>query len=62
MGLDQVAEAQSNDDEEAKIRASQAKGKGKEEEIKPGQAAHQDDAHYFESYQYNGEFSTFNLP
>ncbi|GAA5906701.1 uncharacterized protein JCM6883_004560 [Sporobolomyces salmoneus] len=54
MGLDQVVGAQ-NGDEEAEVKASQdkGKGKGKEEERKDGEAAHKDDAHYFESYQYN---------
>ncbi|GAA5986806.1 hypothetical protein JCM5350_005245 [Sporobolomyces pararoseus] len=50
MGLDQVAESQ---EEESKVKLSQDKGKGKEEERKDGEAAHKDDDHYFESYQYN---------
>ncbi|GAA5853144.1 hypothetical protein JCM3766R1_005366, partial [Sporobolomyces carnicolor] len=59
MGLDQVAVVDQRD-EDARVKhaaASQDKGKGKEAaaaaDVKPGQAAHQDDAHYFESYQYN---------
>ncbi|GAA6019815.1 hypothetical protein JCM11491_000281 [Sporobolomyces phaffii] len=53
MGLDQVADATERGEEEAKVRASQDKGKGKEAERKDGEAAHKDDDHYFESYQYN---------
>ncbi|GAA5881257.1 hypothetical protein JCM16303_004866 [Sporobolomyces ruberrimus] len=53
MGLDQVASSSQNDEEAVKVRASQEKGKGKEEDRKDGEAAHKDDDHYFESYQYN---------
>jgi len=47
MGLEDV-----QGDEDVKI--VEGKGKGKEEERKEGEAAHKDDDHYFESYQYNG--------
>lgn len=50
MGLEDV-----QGDEDVKI--VEGKGKGKEEERKEGEAAHKDDDHYFESYQYNGACS-----
>jgi len=52
MGLEDVRE-----DEDVKV--VEGKGKGREEERKEGEAAHKDDDHYFESYQYNGAFLFF---
>ncbi|GAA5934247.1 uncharacterized protein JCM15063_004516 [Sporobolomyces koalae] len=49
MGLDQVAHA----NDEIKVTEGKGKGKDRQEERKDGQAAHKDDDHYFESYQYN---------
>ncbi|GAA5922674.1 hypothetical protein JCM1841_001099 [Sporobolomyces salmonicolor] len=51
MGLEEIKAAQ-KDEEGVKVVVD--KGKGKEgEPRKEGEAAHQDDDHYFESYQYN---------
>ncbi|GAA5821946.1 hypothetical protein JCM10212_005157 [Sporobolomyces blumeae] len=52
MGLNDVAQARA-DEEDLLVKAAEGKGKGKQEERKDGEAAHKDDDHYFESYQYN---------
>jgi len=54
MGLEDVRE-----DEDVKVIEGKGKGKGREEERKEGEAAHKDDDHYFESYQYNGASLSF---
>lgn len=50
------------EDEVDPAGASLDKGKGKAEEAEEGEAVHKNDAHYYESYQYNGELPRLTRP
>lgn len=61
MGLEALLGAGAVADEEAAPLSDAGKGKAKAQADDDGEAIHKDDDHYYESYQYNGEYACWRF-